>query len=665
MVKRFVSVALSVSLVLSMTPFGMKRALADELPQDNPVEYEVPAEEEEVPEDNFFEAPEEVPEEIPAEEQEVPDEEIPAEEDPEEEQKEEQEEEEPEEVPAETPSEDKKEVPAEEVPAEKVEEKTEELLDDSEKKEENLEEDAFDEDEVDGAEAVKALPAVTGLSWAPSRDNGHMKVTWSLDTEDIDEPGDAKVNAVINVYKDGAQIGSVTKGYSTKSVDLTDEGLVPLDSSSSYYVTVQIKPDESEKRFTEGETVTSDAIVPSEYTTRSLNVSFVPIVAGDNDISFNFEWSGLYGDARTMYVAFSVNGVEVRNGWLWNGINTLKGKRENYYHIGTRNNQMNGVVIQAGDTIEATIWMGNGKDSTRYCETYLKTTVYKAVPIKATFDTQGIGSLTNNVVDLNTGESIGTFDEVPAADGYIFRGWSKAKKAEGEYDFDADAFNLSEKLYEDTTLYAMWERVYLKVTFDPNGGEGSKEMLVAKGNSINLPENMFTAPVGKTFDKWEAGVPGDTLTPSGDVTIKALWKDIPAEYNAAVKTITWKRGSGVAAGGTINRNYSNEKTYGLFESIEYKGAVVDKSNYTTSEGSLNFSFKPEYLETLSDGEHTFKINFADGSCDVVVKIVTVKKVDANPKTGDTSAADMMLVLMLLGAAGTSIIAIMKKQKNAK
>ena len=49
MVKRFVSVALSVSLVLSMTPFGMKRALADELPQDNPVEYEVPAEEEEVP----------------------------------------------------------------------------------------------------------------------------------------------------------------------------------------------------------------------------------------------------------------------------------------------------------------------------------------------------------------------------------------------------------------------------------------------------------------------------------------------------------------------------------------------------------------------------------------------------------------------------------------
>ena len=221
MVKRFVSVALSVSLVLSMTPFGMKRALADELPQDNPVEYEVPAEEEEVPEDNFFEAPEEVPEEIPAEEQEVPDEEIPAEEAPEEEQ--EEKEEEPEEVPAETPSEDEKEVPAEEVPAEKVEEKTEELLDDSEKKEENLEEDAFDEDEVDGAEAVKVLPAVTGLSWAPSRDNGHMKVTWSLDTEDIDEPGDAKVNAVINVYKDGAQIGSVTKGYSTKSVDLTEE----------------------------------------------------------------------------------------------------------------------------------------------------------------------------------------------------------------------------------------------------------------------------------------------------------------------------------------------------------------------------------------------------------------------------------------------------------
>ena len=105
MVKRFVSVALSVSLVLSMTPFGMKRALADELPQDNPVEYEVPAEEEEVPEDNFFEAPEEVPEEIPAEEQEVPDEEIPAEE---------------QEVPDE-------EIPAEEAPEEEQEEKEDHL----------------------------------------------------------------------------------------------------------------------------------------------------------------------------------------------------------------------------------------------------------------------------------------------------------------------------------------------------------------------------------------------------------------------------------------------------------------------------------------------------------------------------------------------------------
>ena len=146
----------------------------------------------------------------------------------------------------------------------------------------------------------------------------------------------------------------------------------------------------------------------------------------------------------------------------------------------------------------------------KYCMTFLSTTVYADQKINVTFDTQGIGSAENSTVTVVAGQEIPEFATL-SADGYIFRGWSTAKKGVGEYDVDADAFNRSTVIYEDTTLYAMWESAYHKIAFDPNGGTGSKEMSVYKGDSFNLPENPFTAPEGKTFDKWEAGVPGDAV----------------------------------------------------------------------------------------------------------------------------------------------------------
>ena len=71
------------------------------------------------------------------------------------------------------------------------------------------------------------------------------------------------------------------------------------------------------------------------------------------------------------------------------------------------------------------------------------------------------------------------------------------------------------------------------VSFDAGTGSGSMLPLVNKYGNITLPECGFTAPDGKMFDAWsvngERKLPNQTINVTDDVTVTALWKDIPAE----------------------------------------------------------------------------------------------------------------------------------------
>ncbi len=72
------------------------------------------------------------------------------------------------------------------------------------------------------------------------------------------------------------------------------------------------------------------------------------------------------------------------------------------------------------------------------------------------------------------------------------------------------------------------------VKFDRDGGKGIMSSAVCgKNGSYVLPECGFTAPASKVFKCWSvAGAEkkvGDTITVAADVTVKAVWKDIPAD----------------------------------------------------------------------------------------------------------------------------------------
>ena len=71
------------------------------------------------------------------------------------------------------------------------------------------------------------------------------------------------------------------------------------------------------------------------------------------------------------------------------------------------------------------------------------------------------------------------------------------------------------------------------VRFDKNGGTGTMKEETREAGEYTLPTCLFTPPENKVFDCWvvegiEYGE-GDSITVSADTTVKAQWKEKPAE----------------------------------------------------------------------------------------------------------------------------------------
>ena len=86
------------------------------------------------------------------------------------------------------------------------------------------------------------------------------------------------------------------------------------------------------------------------------------------------------------------------------------------------------------------------------------------------------------------------------------------------------------------------------------------------------------------------------------------------------------------------------------QKIYIDGALVDSKYFTAAEGSVILTIMPEYLNTLSAGEHTLTVLF-DNSVTVTTKI-TVRAPASVPSSGETVSQYVILgvsVLLLAGA----------------
>ena len=123
--------------------------------------------------------------------------------------------------------------------------------------------------------------------------------------------------------------------------------------------------------------------------------------------------------------------------------------------------------------------------------------------------------------------------ENPTYAGYVFYGWTK-NNSDTAPDFDENTV-----IVHDMKVYSVWRKPKVNVTFEVNGGSGEMPaMQVEQGSDYVLPACTFTPPADKEFDKWSVIVgaaapvnkqPGEKITASDNVTVKAIWKDKPIE----------------------------------------------------------------------------------------------------------------------------------------
>ena len=87
----------------------------------------------------------------------------------------------------------------------------------------------------------------------------------------------------------------------------------------------------------------------------------------------------------------------------------------------------------------------------------------------------------------------------------------------------------------DVTVKAVWKDIATTsytVSFNSNGGSGSMAIVTNAPSLYTLPDNGFTPPANQQFKCWAVGAqnveydPGDQITITADVTVKAVWETI-------------------------------------------------------------------------------------------------------------------------------------------
>ncbi|MBO4216562.1 MAG: leucine-rich repeat protein [Clostridia bacterium] len=150
-------------------------------------------------------------------------------------------------------------------------------------------------------------------------------------------------------------------------------------------------------------------------------------------------------------------------------------------------------------------------------------------------------------------------------------------------------------------------------------------------------ETRLIGASGHVFGEWtvtvaptetEAGVKTRVCSVCGGKEtekIPALGSTDPVIYGfAAEPEKDWKCGSGK------DFVLISEAKFEIFVGAKIDGKYLDKAFYTAEEGSTKVTFKAEYLETLSPGEHVLTVVSEDGEASATVTVIA-----ADPDNPDT------------------------------
>lgn len=121
-------------------------------------------------------------------------------------------------------------------------------------------------------------------------------------------------------------------------------------------------------------------------------------------------------------------------------------------------------------------------------------------------------------------------------------------------------------------------------------------------------------------------------------------------------------GAAYTKGGAAGLTFTTDDAKDNLLRVLVDGKVVSPENYTVSGDPLAITLHPDFLDTLSAGEHTIEIVTTNGTATarITVKSATVP---GSPATGDNCSIGLWIALMCLSGLGLAALAIMGKKQT--
>ena len=146
----------------------------------------------------------------------------------------------------------------------------------------------------------------------------------------------------------------------------------------------------------------------------------------------------------------------------------------------------------------------------------------------------------------------------------------------------------------------------------------------------------------------------DTHTCEAWVTVIVSEAELTGEYTVVSGGNTaWQKGSKEGITLTVKRSEDDELCFSHFNGVQADGtSLVRDTDYQAKAGSTVVTVKPEYLEKLSEGEHTVTVVFDDGKAETKVTIQNAgaapgqdREQGSSPDTGDHTSSGIWITLL--------------------
>ena len=179
-----------------------------------------------------------------------------------------------------------------------------------------------------------------------------------------------------------------------------------------------------------------------------------------------------------------------------------------------------------------------------------------------------------------------------------------------------------------------------------NGGSDVQTVTLTgyEGDTLTLAADQIPAVGSNPDATYKAGSWDTTPTADMEITADTTFTYTYAKESTAPITYTNTEGAGssytLGTNGSLTfrftRSENDAETINHFTGIKVDNVEVSSSNYTYSAGSVIVNLKPEYLQTLSVGQHTLTAMFNDGdSVTVNFTIVAAAENTPTPTTTPT------------------------------